>query len=139
MEYSKVHFKKIDFVFFNAGKIRDAIVEARCGRVEHNVNGSGIGDPTAAQAMHRIMPIKAVVIDCKRLEWPESWMRVVDAVYNLCDERHLYVLAAKYGGENYKRVCQQLHIAQSTHSKMWSEIRRFQELCAVQEGLIRIF
>lgn len=139
MERSKSYFQKIDFVFFNAGQIRDAVIEAKCGHVKTKGNGSGIGDPTASKAIYEMMPVQSVLVESKRLEFPEAWMRVVDAVYRLCDKRHSYVLSSKYGGISYHRVCQQLHISQSTHSKIWADIRRFQELCAVQEGLIKIF
>lgn len=141
MKQGKSYFHKIDFVFYNAGKIRDAILEAKYGHVKTKGNGSGIGDPTASKALHDIMPIPTVLIESKPLKSPERWMRVVDGVYSLCDrdKRQSYVLSSKYGGISYHHVCQQLHISQSTHSKIWADVRRLQELCAVQEGLIKIF
>ncbi len=140
MEKHNGYFKKIDFVFFNAGKIRELVKEAKMGAsIEHNTNGSGVSDPTAAEAMHNMMPIRFITLQGNRLEWPERWLHVVDMVYLLCDEFLLSVLRAKYNNENYKTTCRRLSIAQSTHSKMIAKIKHYQELCAVQEGLIRIF
>lgn len=139
MEKHNGYFKKIDFVFYNAGKIREAVDEAKNGAAEHNSNGSGVSDPTAAQAIHNMMPVKVVQVCGSKLEWPEAWLRVVDIVYLKCDNIHLAILQARYGGENYKKTCHRLSIAQSTYSRMWANVRHCQELCAVQEGLIRVF
>lgn len=139
MERHNGYFKKIDFVFNNAGKIREAVQEAKYGKQEHNVNGSGVSDPTAAEAMHNIMPIRFVEIDGGRLEWPESWLRVYDMTYKFCDEMQLDVMVSKYAKENYKVTCERLNISQPTRSRLWAQVRHIQELCAVQEQLIRIF
>jgi hypothetical protein len=139
MEKHNGYFKKIDFVFFNAGKIKEAVEEAKYKPIEHSENGSGVGDPTATQAIHNIMPIRFVTVDGNRLEWPEAWLRVYDITYKKCTDLLLDVLNAYYLGEDYKKTCDKLNISQSTHSRLKGQFRHIQELCAVQEGLIRIF
>lgn len=139
MERRSGYFKKIDFVFFNVRKIKDAVMDEKFGGVARNNNGSGVSDPTAAAVMHHMLPIRVITINGSQLEWPEKWLHMVDMVYTMCDESHMTLLNARYGGENYKKTCRRMSIAQSTYSKMWSRIRHYQELCAVQEGLVRIF
>lgn len=139
MEKRNGYFKKIDFVFFNAAKIREAVTDAKYGPMEHGVNGSGVGDPTATQAIHNIMPVRFIRVEGNQLEWPEAWLHVYDMVRAMCDAIELDVMQAHYGDENYKKTCRRLNIAQATHSRLWGQVRHYQELCAVQEGLIRVF
>lgn len=137
--YSKRYFKKIDYVFHNVHKIREAVRDARADRGAVEKNGSGVGDPTAAQAMRDIMPLKSVEIDGEPLEKPEAWLQVVDAVYGWCDFTHTVIMADKYAGEDYRRTCVKLSISQSTHSKYWHDIREWQRLATAQAGVIRYF
>lgn len=139
MEKHNGYFRKIDFVFYNANKIREAVQDAKYKPIEHSVNGSGVGDPTAAQAIHNIMPIRFVTVEGNQLEWPEAWLRVYDMTYKLCNALQLEVLMAFYRDEDYKKTCEHLNISQPTHSRLKGQFRHVQELCAVQEGLIRIF
>lgn len=136
------YFKKIDFVFFNERQIRAMVRDIRNGAVEHEANGSGISDPTAAQAIRNIIPIKTIYVNGYRLEWPESWLHVVDVVKAKCleyNKSYLRVLDWYYKRVPYQQVCEEISVEQSTLSKMWKEVRHLQELCAVQEGLIRVF
>jgi hypothetical protein len=139
LEKHNGYFKKIDFVFYNAHKIREAVEEAKFKPIDHNANGSGVGDPTAAQAIHNILPIKYVTVEGKRLEWPEAWLRVYDVTISKCTPIMLGVLRAFYNDENYIKTCDRLGISQPTHSRLKGQFRHIQELCAVQEGLIRVF
>jgi hypothetical protein len=142
MDRSSGYVKKIDFVFFNERKIRQLVREAKEESVRggHGANGSGISDPTAAQALHNLLPIKFVMIKDTRLEWPEAWLHVIDMVRTRLDPRHLIVMNDHYNKVHYSRTQIKLDVqAQSTISRMMSEVRHLQELCAVQEGLIRIY
>lgn len=139
MEKHNGYFKKIDFVFQNKGKIREAIKEAREGVSRHReCNGSGLSDPTAAQAVNNVMPLRFVKIDDGILEWPEAWLRVVDMFYTICDPVFIDVMESKYAEEPYQKTCDRIGISQPTRSRYWGKVRHLQELCAVQEGLIRI-
>lgn len=133
------YFKKIDFVFANEKKIRELVMEAKQGSGEHGANGGGVSDPTAAQAIHNVMPIRFITVNGSRLEWPEAWLRVIDMVRMRCSAEQIVVLQGMTMKESYHKTLRKLNVSQSTLSRMRHEVRHFQELCAVQEGLIRIF
>lgn len=133
------YFKKIDWVFFNERAIRAIVLDIRNDIGKHEHNGSGVSDPTAAQAMRNVMPIRAISLYGCRLEWPEAWLRVVDMVRAHLDERYRAILEGHYKRHTQEKMTRKANSSQSTVSRMWKEIRHVQELCAVQEGLIRVF
>ena len=135
----KGYFKKIDFVFFNAKKIRKAIDEARQDKGHKNFNGSGIADPTAAVVINNLSPLRYVFIGGNRLEWPERWLKLVDLVYANATDFGRECLDGFYvRGESYEATYTRIHVHQSTHSRAWKELKHLQELYAVQLGLIRV-
>lgn len=136
------YFKKIDFVFSNEGQIRATVRDIRNDTADHEHNGNGVSDPTAAQAIQNVTPIRQIYVNGYRLEWPEAWLHVVDVVKIKCAEcnkSYLRVLDWKYKRIPYQQVCSEIGVEQSTLSKMWNEVQHLQELCAVQEGLIRVY
>jgi hypothetical protein len=133
------YFSKIDFVFYNADKIKKAVAEARADKGNKSVHGSGISDPTAAVVLNNLSPLRYVVFDGKRLESPETWLILVDLVYKHVNEIGRECLDGMYKrNETKKQTYTRINIEQSTHSRAWKEIKHIQELYAVQLGLIHV-
>ena len=133
------YFAKIDWVFYNARKIKKAVEEARSDKGNKTRNGSGIADPTAAVVLNNLSPLRYVVLDAKRLEYPERWLKLVDLVYKNVNDIGRACLDGKYvKRESSKQTYTRINIEQSTHSRAWKEIKHIQELYAVQLGLVRV-
>ena len=133
------YFTKIDWVFYNARKIKKAVEEARSDKGNKTRNGSGIADPTAAVVLNNLSPLRYVVFDGKRLEYPERWLKLVDLVYKNVNDIGRECLDGLYRrNETKKQTYTRINIEQSTHSRAWKEIKHIQELYAVQLGLIRV-
>lgn len=133
------YFAKIDFVFYNAQRIKKAVEEARQDRGSKNFNGSGIADPTAAVVLNNLSPLRYVVLGTRRLEYPERWLKLVDLVYSHVNDIGRECLNGKYiKREKNRETYERINIEQSTHSRAWKEIKHIQELYAVQLGLIRV-
>lgn len=133
------YFTKIDFVFYNAQRIKKAVEEARADKGNKSYNGSGISDPTAAVVLNNLSPLRYVVLDAKRLEYPERWLKLVDLVYKNVNDIGRACLDGKYvKRESSKQTYTRINIEQSTHSRAWKEIKHIQELYAVQLGLVRV-
>lgn len=139
MGKERPYFKKIDWVFYNERAIRAIVLDIRNGVNDHESNGSGVSDPTAAQAIRNVTPIRSIHLYGCRLEWPEAWLHVTDMVRTLLDTPLRKVMEGHYRRQTQVRMTQEVNVNQSTVSKMWREIRHVQELCAVQEGLIRVY
>lgn len=133
------YVKKIEFVFYNEEKIRQAVMDARNLPRVPGKNGSKVSDPTASQAIRNVTPLRRVRINGEYLEWPEAWLQVVDATYAWCDHDRLIVARDKYSNLYYRETCVKLSISQSTYSRFLADIRHYASLCAAQSGLIRIF
>lgn len=131
--------RKIEFVFYNEAKIRAAVLDARNLPRATGRNGSRMPDPTASQAVRNATPLRSVIVGSERLEWPEAWLGVVDAVYRWCDHDRLIVARDRYSGVDYRETCAKLSISDTTRRRLLVEIRHYASLCASQEGLIRIF
>ena len=133
------YFTKIDFVFYNSARIKKAVEEARADKGNKSYNGSGISDPTAAVVLNNLSPLRYVVLDAKRLEYPERWLKLVDLVYKNVNDIGRACLDGKYvKRESSKQTYTRINIEQSTHSRAWKEIKHIQELYAVQLGLVRV-
>ena len=135
----QVYFKKIDFVFYNRGKIKRAVEEARIDKGNKSSKGSGVSDPTAAVVLNNLSPLRFVVIDGRRLEYPERWLKLVDLVYAKATEMGRELLDGLYiRQESSRKTYERVNIEQSTFSRYWRDLRHVQELYAVPLGLIRV-
>lgn len=137
MRTGKGYIRKLEFVFHNEKAIREAVLDARNHHEKAGKNGSGIGDPTASQAIRNITPLRSVRIRDENLEWPEDWLRVVDATYAWCDMDRLVVAKDRYAGVDYKRTCAKLNISGPTYFNLLRDIRTHAAFCAANLQLIR--
>lgn len=132
------HIRKIDFVFYNEGHIREAVAEARNEPKPPGRNGSGTSDPTASEAIRNATPVASVTLGGRELERPEEWLRVVRATYEWCDIIRLAVARGRYSGVDYRETCARLCLSQATYSRYLRDVREHALLCAVQIGLVRM-
>lgn len=134
------YYRKIDFIFFNEQKIRDAVEDARFGTTpKAERNGSGVGDPTASMAIRNITPLFSVKLGDGSLEWPEHWLTVIDETKR---GTHGDVLVAGmdfYAGETICNTMAKLSVSRTVCYELINEFRQFASMCAVQMGLIKIF
>ena len=142
---NKPWIRKIDFVFYNEQEIRLAVLEARnTGKPLAEVpsrNASGMSDPTARDAISNLSPVPVVRINEQELRLPERWLTVIDKTYAWAksqSDEHYEVARRRYHGEDYRVTCRELHVAQSTHSKIMENIRMYAALQAAQMNLIYI-
>lgn len=114
---SKGYVRKIDFVFYSEQKIRQAVAAAGCES-----------------------PLQKVAVCGGWLEWPESWLKVIDIERNKWSKDvHGEVLERRYKGEDSKKTCRELSISDSTRRKYLEDIRQHASLVATQLGLIKHF
>ena len=133
------YVKVVDFIFYNEKMIRQAIVEARNDIPQVGKNGSGVGDPTATQAIRNATPIRFVNINGTRVERPESWLKVIDSTraWFAMDNEKRIVMHDMYENVNYKATCAVLSIAPTTLHRFRQEIRMHASLCAANLNLIK--
>ncbi|MBR3459146.1 MAG: hypothetical protein IKH16_13495 [Selenomonadaceae bacterium] len=132
------YIRKIDFVFYNEKQIREAVLDARNRPRMPEQNGSGIGDPTASTAIRNVTPLRGVTVKGELLEWPEDWLRVVDATYAWCDNDRLIVARDRYSGVDYRLTCAKITISGKTYYNFLDDVRVYASLCAAQLGLIKV-
>lgn len=133
------YVRKIDFVFYHEREIREAVLDAREGAGKQAArNKNRIGDPTAARAIRNVTPLQSVRVRGTRLEWPEHWLQVVDAVYAWCAGDRLVVARDRYQGIDYADTCVKLSISTKTYYNLLDGVRQYAALCAVQLGVIKV-
>ena len=137
MRKSKGYIRKLEFVFHNEKAIREAVLDARNYHEKTEKNGRGIGDPTASQAIRNVMPLRWVKIRGEDLEWPEEWLRVIDATYAWCDRDRIIVARDRYSGVDYRATCAKLSISEPTYFNLLKDIRTHAAFCAANLQLIR--
>lgn len=137
MRTGKGYIWKLEFVFHNEKAIREAVRDARNYHEKTGKNGRGIGDPTASQAIRNITPLRSVRIRDENLEWPEDWLRVVDATYAWCDMDRLIVAKDRYSGVDYRKTCAKLNISGTTYFALLKDIRTHAAFCAANLQLLR--
>ena len=133
------YIRIVDFAFFNEKNIREAILDARNDVGHVGRNGSGIGDPTATQAIKNATPIRFVNIHGTRVERPESWIQVIDSTrewFSFDNEKRI-ILHDMYSGADWRQTCAVLSISKSTLFLFRSEIRQHAALCAANLNLIK--
>lgn len=147
----KPYIKDIDFIFYNESEIRQAIEDERTKAREPLAvkNASKISDPTAAEAFGNILPpppVLAVVIkdrkgELRAVKYPERWLIVIDRTYSWCQRQegcHYEVARRRYSGEDYRKICSELHIDKSTLSRIMDDVRIYAALQAAQFHLIHV-
>lgn len=138
----ELYLKKIDFVFYNAEEIKEAVFELRQARrlEEAEVrNASYLSDPTAAEVIRKLEPIDAVEIKGYALPRPDEWLIVVEKTYNWCAQHGKHYLRAvqgRYSGEYYARTCAEAAITVDKFYKIIEKARNYAALQAAQRGLI---
>lgn len=140
---NEVYFRKIDFIFYNEEKIRVAVAEARAddGRPHLRQKATG-SDPTATQAVRNLTPLTKVMINSEQtIEYPERWLEVIDKTWAWAKKQkdcRYEVARRRYAKEDYRKTCREIHIVQSTCSRLFDFVRMYAALHAVQLGLIRV-
>lgn len=137
------YFRKIDFVFYNEGEIRVAVAEMRLDdgrpRLHQKIE---LTDPTAAQALRDLTPLRKVVLNCEQtLEYPEKWLIVIDKTWlwsKSQDDCRYEVARRRYAHEDYRKTCIDLHISDAKRQRLLDSVRMYASLHAVQLGLIRV-
>ncbi len=134
------YVKKIDFVFYHEHEIRAAVRDARAGsKPQGGIRGKNhISNPTEAQAIRNVSPLRSVRVRGESLEWPEDWLRVVDAVYGWCTGDRLIVAHDRYHNVDYADTCAKMCISSKTYYNFLNDVRQRAALCAVQLGLIKV-
>lgn len=137
--------RKIEYMIRHEKQIAEAVQEAKLAPRGHtggdHVGHSYIPDPTAAQALRIADEIPAVLVDGRKVYWPERWLTVIHAVREWCgqDSIRAEIFKRRYSGESYLSTCYTLHISQTTYSVMMFEIRNFAIQCACQAQLVQVF
>ncbi len=134
------YVKKIDFVFYHEHEIREAVRDARAGsKPQGGFRGKNhISNPTEAQAIRNVSPLKQAKVCGEYLAWPEKWLEVIDAVYLWCDDNHRSVARDRYSKKDYRQTCDRLHISDKTYYNLLNEVRQYAAVCAAQFGVIAV-
>lgn len=138
--------RAFEFVMRNERKIREAVKEVRlCKKGYTGGSPTGhahIADPTAGEAIRRAEELSFVEIEGGgRVEWPERWIRVIDAVRAWCEPNNVRreILRRRYGGENYLTTCIEVHISERLYHFTLKDIRSYALQCAAQVQVIKVF
>jgi len=147
-ESRDANVRKIEYMIRHEKEIADAVEEAKLSpssnqSAEH-VGHSYIPDPTAAEAIRRAEEVLEVLIDGRRVEWPERWLKVIRAVRSWCGEDSIRgeIFRRRYGGyrkESRFLTMDTLHIAERTYYAVLDDIRAYAIQCAAQAQVVRVF
>lgn len=144
-ESRDANVRKIEYMIRHEKAIADAVEEVKLSPRGHTggtpTGHSYIPDPTASQALRRAAEIPVVMVDGRKVFFPERWLAVINAVREWCgkDSIKAEIFRRRYSGESYLSTCYALHIAQATYSVMMFEIRNFAIQCACQAQLVQVF
>lgn len=136
--------RQVDFIFYHEKELRKLVISERediqSRKKEDGVPGNSfISDPTATEAMRNATELKAVTLECGyTVHQPERWLKVIDSVYNWCDEIPKKVATQRYSGKDYRRTCAELCISTSSYGAIMTEIRYKAIMCACQLGLMTV-
>ena len=138
--------RAFEFMMRNEKKIREAVEEARCSKKGRSGGATSghcfIPDPTAGEAIRRAEELRRVEIEGGgTVEWPERWIRVIDAVKAWCEPSFLRreILRRRYGGESYIATCREVHISERRYHEIIFAIRSYALQCAAQVQVIKVF
>ena len=138
--------RAFEFMMRNERKIRDAVEETRAskkGRTGRTPTGHAyISDPTAGEAIRNAEELHFVEIEGGgRVEWPERWLRVIDAVRAWCepDAIRVEILRRRYSGESYIITCTAIHISERRYHDILFQLRSYALQCAAQMQVVKVF
>lgn len=137
--------KQVDYIFNHEKQIRQAVFERRNDSGGHTGGGgtghSYVSDPTALHAIRLASELNFVQLGEGEKVWhPEKWLEVIDATYEWCagDEIKSAIIERRYRRHDYYvTVCNDLHISQTTHSVLLTEIRNHAMMEAAYRQLVR--
>ena len=140
------YIQHIDFIFHHEAELREAILQLRLDSGHSNaikiVNGNGMTDPTANQAVKNLTPLPFVEIrGGHTIKKPESWLIVIDKTYSWCKlqkDCRYEIARRRYNGEDYRKTCHELNISNSTRRRLLELVQMYAALQAVQLGLIQV-
>lgn len=136
------YIRHIEYILHNTDNLREAVSEARIKMIRPEIKtASGQNDPTAAEAIKNMTPIKSVFVGGRQIFNPEKWLEVSNKVENWCSRKgEIYeqVLKSRYGGKHYSATCAMLEITNETFYRILGRIRNYAALQAAYEHLIRI-
>ena len=140
------YMRQIDFIFYREKEIREAVFRARIKTAFSGtlrlVNAGGIPDPTATEAVRNLTPLKSVILnDGEMIEYPESWLEVIDKTYKYCETQNdsrLEVARRRYSHEDYRKTCVELNISDTKRRRLLELVKIYAALQAVQSGLIKV-
>ena len=140
------YMREIDFIFYNAEAIRDAVRKEKMmtstSAFLSERRGSGISDPTALTVIKRLTPLKSVRITGGAIiEYPERWLEVVDKTNSHCAKKkdcRLEVAKRRYRGEDYRKTCQELNISNAHRMRLLEKFKTYAVMLAIQFGLMRV-
>lgn len=138
--------RAFEFMMRNERKIRDAVEETRAskkGSTGRTPTGHAyISDPTAGEAIRNAEELHFVEIEGGgRVEWPERWLRVIDAVRAWCepDAIRVEILRRRYSGESYIITCTAIHISERRYHDILFQLRSYALQCAAQMQVVKVF
>ena len=143
------YFRQVDFIFYREKQIRDAIFEKRNSSRDNSISlfpiaeaHGKISDPTSAKAIRNLTPLKFVAIsDGVIIKFPEKWLEVIEKTYSWSKRQpdcRYEVARRRYNNEDYRKTCMDLHISNSTRTRLLETVKTYAALQAVQFGLIRV-
>ena len=136
--------KKVEYALRHEAEIRRLVRDAKLDsqppdKAAGPPGGGGISDPTAAQAVRELTPVRAVVMHSgDTLYKPETWLRVVDSVYAQAAEYERAV--AKYFFAGHSRIETQMkyNISERNVYYICDDIREAGVEIACQLGLVSV-
>ena len=144
--------RAFEFMMRSERKIRDAVEEMRAskkGRTGRTPTGHAyISDPTAGEAIRNAEELHFVEIEGGgRVEWPERWLRVIDAVRAWCEFSYLRreILRRRYNGESWTKTCAEIkisrdrYLSETKYREILRSIRSYALQCAAQMQVIKVF
>jgi len=134
------YIKKVEYVLYNELEIREKVLEAKNKAALPAVrNGSQISDPTAAEAIRNLEPVKAILIDNQLLMEPEKWLEVIERTRDWCrrhGEKFYRIMRGKYCRESVSAVCQELGITGDNYRSAVEDIRNYAAMWAAWYHLV---
>lgn len=135
------YIRKIDFVFYNERKIKEAIKEVRedpAPTQKTSMRVLSFSDPTSIQAIKNATPIKSIAFEGHVLENPESWVKVIDRTYNWADELTKSIAAGRYKKEDYRETCMKQNCSERVYYRRLEQFRHRAAMIAIGLQLITI-
>lgn len=144
--------RAFEFMIRNEKKIRDAVEEARASKKSRTgrtpTGHAYISDPTAGEAIRNVEELSFVEIEGGgRVEWPERWLRVIDAVRAWCEFSYLRreILRRRYDGESWTKTCAEIkisrdrYLSETKYREILRSIRSYALQCAAQMQVVKVF